>query len=107
MCIIIDDIYQKRMFFFFYSTFCDFIFNFNLSQLIDKPNHTIGNILDLILTNTNHRIKNINSSPRNILNSDHYVIDFSLSHSVTPLSESSPYCVFDFLKPTTLAYAPS
>ena len=80
-------------------SFCDFIFNFNLSQLIDKPTHTKGNILDLILTNASHRIKNINiSSPRNALNSDHSIVDFSLSHSTTPLPETSPRYVFDFSK---------
>ena len=80
-------------------SFCDFIFNYNLSQLIDKPTHTKGNILDLILTNTSHRIKNINiSSPMNALNSDHSIVDFSVSHSMTPLPETSPRYVFDFSK---------
>lgn len=80
-------------------SFCDFIFDLNLSQLIDKPTHTKGNILDLILTNSCHRITNINiSPPKNILNSDHSIIDFSLSHSVTPHSKVLPQYVFDFPK---------
>ena len=81
------------------ASFCDFTFNYNLSQLIDKPTHIKGNTLDLILTNTCHRIKNINiSTPMNILSSDHSIINFTLSRSVTSHIELSPHYVFDFSK---------
>jgi len=83
------------------ASFCDFTFNYNLSQLIDKPTHIKGNTLDLILTNTCHRIKNINiSTPMNILSSDHSIINFTLSRSVTSHIELSIS-----LKLTTVAYA--
>ena len=36
-----------------YSTsLCDFVFEYNLSQVIQIPTHTGGNILDIVLTNT-------------------------------------------------------
>ena len=42
--------------------FCNFIFNNNHSQLIDKPTHNKGNILDLILTNACRRVQDITIS---------------------------------------------
>ena len=48
--------------------FCDFIFKNNHSQLIDKPTHNKGNILDLILTNACHRVQDITISPPNCNN---------------------------------------
>ena len=81
--------------------FCDFIFNNNLSQLIDKPTHHKGNILDLILTNACHRIQDIIISPPNcsyVFNSDHSIVSFTLTHSVTPHPEVTPHYVFDFPK---------
>ena len=42
--------------------FCNFVFNNNLTQLIAKPTHVKGNILDLIVTNTSHRIQQVNIS---------------------------------------------
>ena len=36
-----------------YSTsLCDFVFDYNLSQVIQISTHTGGNILDIVLTNT-------------------------------------------------------
>ena len=54
--------------------FCDIIFNLNLSQLICKPTHIAGNMLDLILTNIPNHIFNVNV------------------HSVPPLSIPSDHC---------------
>ena len=81
--------------------FCDFIFNNNLSQLIDKPTHHKGNILDLILTNACHHIQDITISPpncSNVFNSNHSIVSFTLTHSVTPHPEVTPHNVFDFPK---------
>ena len=58
--------------------FCDFVVNINLTQLIDKPTHVKGNILDLIVTNTSHRIQEIYkykfSQPLDALRSLYYHI---------------------------------
>ena len=42
--------------------FCDFLFNNNLSQLVNEPTHIKGNILDLVLTNSDNDISNSNLS---------------------------------------------
>ena len=81
--------------------FCDFVFNNNLSQLIDKPTHNKGNILDLLLTYACHRIQDINiTSPHNsnVFNTDHSTVTFTLTHSVTPHPKVTPSYVFDFSK---------
>ena len=31
---------------------CNFVFDYSLSQVIEIPTHTGGNILDIVLTNT-------------------------------------------------------
>jgi len=45
-----------------YLIFCDALFGLNFSQLIDKPTHSAGNILDLVLTNALENIS-IHSKP--------------------------------------------
>ena len=55
---------------------------FNLTQLIDKPTHVKGNILDLIVTNTSHHIQEINSCNNHFMHSDHSIITFKVTHSV-------------------------
>ena len=57
--------------------FFDLIFEFKLDQLIMAPTHKWGNLLDVILTNTNC-VENISVSaalPYGI-SSDHYLINF-------------------------------
>ena len=34
------------------TSLCNFVFDYNLSQVIEIPTHTGGNILDIVLTNT-------------------------------------------------------
>lgn len=70
--------------------FCDFVFNNNLCQLIDKPTHTKGNTLDLIITNTSHRIQDINISS--------HIYPFKVTHSAPPQPQSTPQYVFDLPK---------
>ena len=60
--------------------FCDLVFEFNLDQLITESTHSGGNLLDVILTNTNC-VDNISVSavlPYG-LSSDYYLINFSLN----------------------------
>lgn len=80
-------------------SFCDFVFQNNLSQLVHSPTHLKGNILDLVLTNSDELISNVEViPPHHSLSSDHYIISFQLSllKSLTP--RQKPRYVFDFPK---------
>ena len=82
-------------------SFCDFVFDNALVQLIHEPTHTKGNILDLVLTNDNDLVSNatVNLSNHH-LSTDHYLISFKLSHPVQPslqVQASSRY-VLDYPK---------
>ena len=50
----------------------DFMTHFNLNQIIHKPTHSNGNILDFLLTNNSDSIFNYTSIPT--IHSDHYII---------------------------------
>ena len=59
---------------------CDFLFKYNLTQMIHHATHSKGNILDLLITNIDHLISNIHITPsRGHISSDH----FHISHEVT------------------------
>ena len=56
----------------------------NYLQLLNTPTHQAGNILDLILTNTPHKISNVAVSIDSMLNSDHFLVTADIfSHSNT------------------------
>jgi len=61
--------------------FCEFIFDSNLTQLVDTPTHTCGNILDLVLTNCPEQISNLLVHPPQYqcVSSDHHLITFSVA----------------------------
>ena len=65
-------------------TFCEFVFDCNLSQHVMHPTHVKGNILDLVLTtpHVNVDMVSVHSSSNNF--SDHFMVSF------TPVSLSSP-----------------
>ena len=68
------------------------VFNLNLTQLIDQPTHINGNILDLILTNTENLVCNVSvySTPPFLISSDHFLITFDIaSGSSTPSKKPS------------------
>ena len=86
--------------------FCDFVFNNNFCQLIDKPTHVKGNVLDLILTNCPHHVQEISiSSQDNYMQSDHSSITFQLTDSVLPQVQATSRYVFDSPK-AMLAFLP-
>ena len=58
--------------------FCDLVFQTGLYQLIDKPTHTHGNILDLLLTNLDDNIGDLQIHPDQLLPSDHSLSLFSI-----------------------------
>ena len=72
--------------------FCDFVFDHNLTQLVEEPTHIKGNCLDLILTNTPDNIGPIHITQESLIQSDHLVLSFTLStcHS----QESRSLCSF-------------
>ena len=51
--------------------FCDFVFDYNLSQLVSVPTHIKGNCLDLVLSNLPETVDSVNSSPNPLLLTDH------------------------------------
>ena len=67
-----------------FNLFCDFIFQHNLSQLIESPTHIQGNTFDLVLTNDPELVSDlsIHLHHSHTLTSDHFIIYFT----VTPFS---------------------
>ena len=77
------------------NAFCDFIFDNNLTQFVDRPTHSRGNVLDLVLSTDLEIIDNLLMfQPCDFLRSDHFMISFEL---YTPtfysfsLSSASPW----------------
>ena len=90
--------------------FCDFVFNHNLSQLVDTPTHRRGNILDLVLTNLETRFLNVSvSQEQHLLLSDHFIISFQLTkgHLLHQSATANQEYAFDFTKADLLAFVPT
>ena len=80
-------------------SFCDFVFQHNLTQFVNQPTHIKGNILDLVFTNSDELIHNLHvSSPCHSLFSDHSIISFHLQTAKLVLPSVKPRFVFDFPK---------
>nr|CAD2196884.1 unnamed protein product [Meloidogyne enterolobii] len=60
--------------------FVEFLLNFGFKQLITKPTHISGSILDLVITNQNNLINNVSIEP-SFSNSDHFSIKFYINTS--------------------------
>ena len=61
---------------------CDFLFDNNLLQLIQEPTHALGNILDLVITNTDSTTlptTKVHAIDHFKLQSDNCIITFSLA----------------------------
>ena len=71
------------------TSLCDFVFDYNLSQFIQIPTHTGGNILDIVLTNTPEAVFNVTVAPFSPLRSDHLALTFSLSYVAVTSSSSA------------------
>ena len=79
--------------------FCDFVFDNLLTQLIDQPTHIQGNILDLVLSNSNDCITNLSvASNNNWIATDHFAVTFQLSQQIHPTPTTTPKYIFDFPK---------
>ena len=79
----------------FSTSFCDFIFNYNLVQFVDRPTHIKGNILDIILSNTPF-IQDICVVPSQLISSDHFIVSFGIESIVKPVKKHKPELTFDF-----------
>ena len=66
--------------------FCDFVFQYNLFQMIESPTHIQGNVLDLILTNDLELVTDLVILPHQsqVISSDHLMITFSISSYSQP-----------------------
>ena len=81
------------------STFCDFVFDNSLTQLIDQPTHVRSNILDLVLSNSEELVTNLTVSSNNSwISSDHFVITFQLAHELLHTPSTIPKYVYDLPK---------
>ena len=63
--------------------FCDFVFDMNLIQLVDKPTHAKGGLLDLVLSSSDNLVSNIQVHGTETLpiQTDHNMITFTLNLS--------------------------
>ena len=77
--------------------FCDLVFQTGLHQLIDKHTHIHDNILDLLLTNLDDNIGDLQSIQ---ISYCHQIIHyhFSVSVSVATSSKSTTYLTFNYSK---------
>jgi len=83
------------------NSFCDLIFNLNLTQLVDKSTQNCGNIVDLVITNIEDNISLllIHSADFIPFKSDHFPITFSLNtQSSLLLNKTSSYYMFNYSK---------
>lgn len=84
----------------FSNYFCDFVFDYNLTQHIHSPTHKLGNILDLVLTTSDDDLL-CNPKvhlPKDSLNSDHFLISFQLRINQTNTCSSATRLVLDYQK---------
>ena len=70
---------------------CDLIFQTGMSQLIDRPSHLHGNVLDLLLMNIEENINSLEVHSSSSLSSDHYDITFAVA-TVPKLSPKTTPC---------------
>ena len=83
----------------FSKIFCEFVYKYNLTQLITSHTHVKGNVLDLILTNAEDIIYDLNVNPAHLLMfSDHFLISFCMKYQTPSMQGNKVHCAFDFSK---------
>jgi len=65
------------------SNFCELIFESNLTQVVESPTHSCGNIQDLVMTNSPEQVAHLTVHPLHYqcIASDHHLITFSISYN--------------------------
>ena len=86
------------------NTFCEFVFNWNLTQHITDPTHAKGNVLDIVLMTCNILISDVSIFCHNpLIHSDHSIIidiygiiSFNLKYEAQFSVRTLPHLVFDY-----------
>ena len=83
----------------FSKTFCEFVYKHNLTQPVTSPTHVKGNVLDLILTNAEDVIYDLNVNPAHpLMFSDHFLISFCMKYQTPSVQGNKVHYAFDFSK---------
>ena len=83
----------------FSKTFCEFVYKHNLTQLVTSPTHVKGNVLDLILTNAEDVIYDLNVNPAHpLMFSDHFLISFCMKYQTPSVQGNKVLYLLDFSK---------
>ena len=80
----------------FSSQFSDKSFELNLEQLVDKPTHISGNILDVVLANFVINQPTVSDAHLQGLPSDHFIINFSVPTSSHTVEQKASYVAYDY-----------
>ena len=81
------------------NSFCDFVYEHNLSQLVDCPTHVKGNILDLVLTNSANMVSNLLvTEPHPLIPTDHHIVSFNIQYATQSKQSNKHKYVYDFSK---------
>ena len=88
------------------SAFCVFVFDNSLIQLIDQPTHVKGNILDLVLSNSDDTVINLTIASDNWITTDHFEVTFLLPQLIHPTRTTTPKYAFVMTsqKPIMMAF---
>ena len=78
---------------------CNLIFQYNYSQVVTSPTHEHGNLLDLVLTNNEDIISDVQvHSEGTFIKSDHYLVSFKLKSILNHKPDSCPITILDYSK---------
>ena len=80
--------------------FCNFVFDSNFLQLVKSPTHVKGNILDLILTNSENLVQKLSvhsNEPFPSMKSDHIMLSFTTPFQLSKTNPARPP-TFNFSK---------
>ena len=81
------------------TAFCDLVFWYNLTQFVDFPTHSMGNILDLVLSSSDKMVRNLSRVSSQLLSSDYSIISFEmLTVNTKHMNRAYNQLVFDFNK---------
>ena len=82
---------------------CDFVFDYNIAQVVESPTHVKGNVLDLVLTNSVKLIHSLTVFTDKFQYFDHFLIKFSLDR-LAPRSTRSNHCCLPVLDYSRAVY---
>ena len=78
---------------------CNLIFQYNYSQVVTSPTHEHGNLLDLVITNNDDIISDVQvHSEGTFIKSDHYLVSFKLKSILNHKPDSCPITILDYSK---------